>query len=98
VHLNGTEVKINAKIENLEGWSAHADRDGLLAFAEACLQKTDGHDVSIKTKTIFTAIGEPSAERFLAQRIHDYLGATAVVPDFGQTWKITKDSVELTQS
>ncbi len=87
VRLNGTEVKIKAKVENLHGWSAHADRDGLLSFAEASL-------AGKRVKTIFTAIGEPSAERFLSQRIHDYLGATAIVPDFGQTWEITKDSVK----
>ena len=87
VRLNGAEIQIKAKIENLHGWSAHADRDGLLKFAEASLPRA---------KTIFTAIGEPSAERFLAQRIHDYLGATAIVPDLGQTWEITKDSAKLT--
>lgn len=86
VRLNGAEVKIKAKVENLHGWSAHADRDGLLSFAEASL-------AGKRVKTIFTAIGEPSAERFLAQRIHDYLGASAVVPDFGQSWEITKESV-----
>src|SRR3990167_5111228 len=29
VRLNGIEVNIKAKVENLHGWSAHADRDGL---------------------------------------------------------------------
>src|SRR3989344_5252578 len=91
VRLNGSEVRIRATIEKLEGWSAHADRAELLKFAEAAL-------AGKRTKTIFTALGEPAAERFLAQRIHDYLGARAIVPDLGQTWKITKDSVELTQS
>jgi predicted metal-dependent RNase len=74
-------------VENLEGWSAHADRDELLQFAEASL-------TGKRVKTIFTALGEPSAERFLAQRIHDYLGARAVVPSQGQTWEITKDFVK----
>ena len=87
VRLAGKEVKIRAKIEKLEGWSAHADRDELLQFAEAAL-------AGKRTKAIFTAIGEPSAERFLAQRIHDYLGGNAIVPEFGQTWEITKDSVK----
>jgi metallo-beta-lactamase family protein len=87
VRLAGTEVKIKAKIENLEGWSAHADRDGLLKFVEASL-------AGKRIKTIFVAIGEPAAERFLAQRIHDYLGANAIVPEAGQTWEITKDSVK----
>lgn len=86
VRLNGAEVKIKARVENLHGWSAHADRDELLKFAEASL-------VGKRVKTIFTAIGEPSAERFLAQRIHDYLGCTAIVPDLGQSWEITKESV-----
>jgi len=91
VRIAGSEVRIRATIEKLEGWSAHADRAELLKFAEAAL-------AGKRTKTIFTALGEPAAERFLAQRIHDYLGARAIVPDLGQTWKITKDSVELTQS
>ena len=85
VRLSGTEVKIKATVENLHGWSAHADRDGLLKFAEAALPRA---------KTIFTAIGEPSAERFLAQRIHDYLGVRAIVPELDQTWGITRDSVK----
>jgi metallo-beta-lactamase family protein len=86
VRLGGNEIQIRAKVENLEGWSAHADRDELLRFAEAALKDK-------RPKAIFTAIGEPSAERFLAQRIHDYLGARAIVPDYGETWEITKDSV-----
>ncbi|MHB8710204.1 MAG: MBL fold metallo-hydrolase [Minisyncoccota bacterium] len=87
VRINGSEVKIKATIEKLEGWSAHADRDELLRFAEASL-------AGKRIKTIFTALGEPSAERFLAQRIHDYLGARAIVPEMGQTWEITKESVK----
>lgn len=87
VRLNGRGVRVRAKVEILEGWSAHADRDELLRFAEAALSGK-------RTKAIFTAIGEPAAERFLAQRIHDYLGARAIVPDIGQTWEITKDSVK----
>lgn len=87
VRIQGREVKIRATIENLEGWSAHADRDELLAFAEGCLKEK-------RPKAIFVAIGEPSAERFLAQRIHDYLGARAIVPDYAGTYEVTKTSVE----
>jgi len=85
VRLNGQDVEIKAKVEILDGWSAHADRDELLEFAEASLPRA---------KVIFTVMGEPSSERFLAQRIHDYLGARAIVPDLGQTWEITKESVK----
>lgn len=87
VRISGADVRIKAKVESLEGWSAHADRDQLLRFAEASLSGK-------RIKTIFTAMGEPSTERFLAQRIHDYLGANAVVPELGSTWEITKKSVK----
>lgn len=85
IRINGAEVRIRATVEKLEGWSAHADRSELLAFAEKSLAEK-------RAKTIFVALGEPSAERHLAQRIHDYLGAHAVVPEYGQTWEITRES------
>jgi metallo-beta-lactamase family protein len=87
IRLGGRDIVLKAKVENLEGWSAHADRDELLQFAEAAL-------AGKRTKTIFVALGEPSTERFLAQRIHDYLGGNAVVPDAGETWEITKDGAK----
>jgi metallo-beta-lactamase family protein len=85
VHINGEMVRIRAKIEVLEGWSAHADREELLKFAEVALPRA---------KTIFTALGEPASARFLAQRIHDYLGGNAVVPVIGQTWVISKSGAK----
>ena len=87
VRLAGNEIRINAKVESLEGWSAHADRDELLSFAEKAL-------ASKRTKAIFVGLGEPSAERFLAQRVHDYLGARAIVVEPEQTWEITKEGVK----
>ena len=100
VRLGGEEVRIRAHVAILDGWSGHADRDELLRFAEACLNAEGALPLygrapsAPRTKVIFTALGEPAAERFLAQRIHDYLGARAVVPDEGQTWEISKDSVK----
>ncbi len=85
--LNGKEVKIRATVESLDGWSAHADRDELLQFAEKALSGK-------RTKAIFVGLGEPASERFLAQRIHDYLGARAVVALPRDSWRITRSSVE----
>jgi len=90
IRIEGQQVEARAKVEILEGWSAHADRDELLKFAEAAL---GDKSASRRTKAIFTALGEPASERFLAQRIHDYLGGRAIVPEPGQIWEITKDSV-----
>lgn len=84
VRLGRDTVRVRAHVESFSGWSAHADRDGLLAYAESCLPTT---------KTFFTALGEPSAARFLAQRIHDYLGVRAIAPVENAVWHITQGKV-----
>ncbi len=81
VRISGRDVRVKAKVDTLSAWSAHADRDELLEFAKACLPHA---------KSIFVALGEPESERFLAQRIHDYLGGTSIVPAAGESWEITK--------
>lgn len=85
ITLAGKKIPVRAQVATFTGWSAHADRDGLLEFASKSLPRV---------KTIFTALGEPSAARFLAQRIHDFLGVRAVVPTEGQRWEITKDGAK----
>ncbi|MDB5265099.1 MAG: RNA-metabolising metallo-beta-lactamase, metallo-beta-lactamase family protein [Parcubacteria group bacterium] len=85
VRIDGREVKLRAHVETLSAWSAHADRDGLLKFAEAALPHS---------KAIFVALGEPSSQRFLAQRIHDFLGGKAIVPKQGEVWEITKSGAK----
>lgn len=82
VKLDGRPVKVRATVETLSSWSAHADRDGLLKFAHAALPRA---------KAIFVAIGEPSSQRFLAQRMHEFLNAPTIVPKDGESWVITKD-------
>jgi metallo-beta-lactamase family protein len=83
VKIDGRDVEVLAKVETLHGWSGHADRDGLLEFAGKCMPNA---------KTFFVGLGEPDSERFLAQRIHDYLGAKVIVPEKGETWEINKGS------
>lgn len=85
VKIDGKPVKVRAKIGSYMGWSAHADRDGLMEFAKGALPRA---------KTFFTALGEPSSSRFLAQRIRAYLGATAYAPTKGEVWEITKQGVK----
>ncbi len=79
VRIDKTDVHVRATIESFSGWSAHADRDGLLEFA---------HMAQPRAKTIFTALGEPSSARFLAQRIHEYLGVKAIVPEKGVHYEL----------
>ncbi|MDO8521081.1 MAG: MBL fold metallo-hydrolase [bacterium] len=76
VRLFGEETHVSAKIEVLNGYSGHKDMDHLLDFVETG---------SATLKKVFVAIGEPKAAMFLAQRIRDYLGLDAVVPQAGTT-------------
>lgn len=85
VRINNRDIRMRAKVEQFSGWSAHADRDGLLAFAKAALPHT---------KTFLVSLGEPASARFLAQRIHDYLGAKAIVPTAGETFIVTKEGAK----
>lgn len=85
IRMGGRDLKVRAQVKTLSAWSAHADRDELLKFAESSLPNT---------KTFITALGEPSAQRFLAQRIHDYLGVQAIVPQEDASYEITKEGAK----
>lgn len=84
VTIDRQEVRVRAKVEVLHGWSGHADRDGLLEYAQSCLPRT---------KTFLVGLGEPSSARFLAQRIHEFLGVRAKVLAKGESIFITKDGI-----
>lgn len=77
VRIDGQDVKVRAEVTWVNGYSSHADTDGLLAFAE-------GSAAAGRLKKVFTAMGEPKAAMFLAQRIRDELGVEAVHPEEGE--------------
>lgn len=65
VTLFGEKIQVNAKIHNLEGFSGHADRDGLLAWLKG-FQK--------QPKKIFLVHGEPEAKLDFARTVKETLG------------------------
>ncbi|MDO4869418.1 MAG: MBL fold metallo-hydrolase [Bacillota bacterium] len=65
VTLFGEKIQVNAKIHNLEGFSGHADRDGLLAWLKG-FQKVP--------KQIFLVHGEPDAKLDFARTVKETLG------------------------
>lgn len=79
VEIFGNKVPVNAHIEAIFGYSAHADRDTLLAFAATAAETAE---------RIFVAMGEPKSSAFLAQRIRDFLGVDAIVPKLGEVFEI----------
>ena len=76
LELYGKVVPVRAKVEILYGYSAHRDSESLLEFANKA-----GDTV----QQIFLVHGEPASSMFLAQRIRDYLGVKASVPEVGES-------------
>ena len=79
VVINGEEVSVRAKIESIEGFSAHKDSEGLLEFVG---------EAKDSIEQIFVVHGEPKSTLFLVQRIRDNLGLNAVAPEKGRKYEI----------
>lgn len=79
VSIDRENVRVRADVRSLTGYSGHADRDQLLSFVE---------NAGNSLERAFVVMGEPKASNFLAQRIHEYLGAEATVPVKNDTIQI----------
>ena len=79
IEIGNEKISIRAQIETLTGYSGHADRDQLLDFVEKAGESLE---------KIFVVMGEPKASLFLAQRIKDFLGINATVPEALQSFDI----------
>lgn len=77
IDIDGKRVRVQATIENIDGFSAHADRDDLMQFAEA-----------VHPKRAFVVLGETEAATFLAQRISGFMGIPVDVPKEGEEYQI----------
>ena len=74
VTIGEKKVHVRARKETIRGFSAHKDRDGLVAFVEP-----SAHIL----KKVFVAMGEPKSSLFLVQRLRDFLGVDAIAPNAG---------------
>ena len=76
VRILGEEYPVNAKIERISGFSAHADQQELLDW----LQTT-----SSTPRKLFVTHGEPDAAEALSNVIQEKLAWKTHVPDYGET-------------
>jgi metallo-beta-lactamase family protein len=74
VRLFGEMVDVRAKVEVINGFSAHADRDGLVAFAAA---------VGPSLAEVVLVHGEPAAAESLAIDLRRALDVPVHIPDLG---------------
>jgi metallo-beta-lactamase family protein len=79
IRLLGQMHPVKAHIEKIDGFSAHADRDGLLEWLS---------DIRIPPRCVFITHGEEKAATSFAKLLNEKTGWTANVPEY-------KDTVEL---
>ena len=79
IKIHGEQIPINAKIESILGFSAHADYNEILAWLMAF------NKPPLKT---FIVHGEPEASRGMADKIRDRFGWDVEIPRFGESFEI----------
>ena len=84
VTLFGENVQVNAQIHNLEGFSGHADKDGLLAWLGG-FQKVPKH--------IFLVHGEEESKKAFAYTVKEKLGYEPIVVTERSEFTLEQDEI-----
>lgn len=77
MRILGGEYDVRAKVESIEGYSAHADQAELLAWARP-LDRT-------RLQSVFVVHGEPQAAQALADKLRAEGVTNVTAPARGQT-------------
>ncbi|WCN37225.1 MBL fold metallo-hydrolase RNA specificity domain-containing protein [Aneurinibacillus uraniidurans] len=72
VRIFGRDYKVAAHVHMIEGFSAHADRDGLLSWLSGFTKKP---------KKVIVVHGEPDVRKKFAQTIQEELDLDTVIPE-----------------
>jgi metallo-beta-lactamase family protein len=79
IRLLGQIHPVKAHIEQIEGFSAHADRDGLIAWLA---------DIRVPPRCVFVTHGEEKAATSFAKVLNERTGWTIKVPQYKDTVKL----------
>jgi len=80
VKLFGEEIMVNCRIEMIEGFSGHADRDGLLGWIEKMAKKP---------QKIFIVHGEENSMDEFSRFISERFSIETVIPSRGECYEIS---------
>lgn len=86
VKILGDEFSVNARIEYIEGFSGHADQEGLMNFV--------GSFTSKAPKNIFIVHGEVKAQETLKDKLKEVLGTDVniQIPEYGQEFTLSTEN------
>ena len=81
IKLYGEEITVNAKIETIEGYSGHADQNGLIDWVD---------HIKNKPKKVFIVHGEPDAQEVFSRLLKERFGLDTVIPEYGDHFDLTE--------
>ncbi|CDB31591.1 rNA-metabolising metallo-beta-lactamase [Clostridium sp. CAG:575] len=84
VKIFGEEIAVNARIEYIEGYSGHADQDGLMNFVYSFIKKP---------KQIFLIHGEEESQEVLEQKLEEETKLPVKIPNYGDTYELTQEEM-----
>ena len=78
------EIQVNAEIHSLEGFSGHADREGIIQWIKSFKNKP---------QKIFVVHGEEEAAKEISRKIEEELKIKAYIPELGESLSIEGERV-----
>ncbi|WP_019227650.1 MBL fold metallo-hydrolase RNA specificity domain-containing protein [Sedimentibacter sp. B4] len=84
VKVLGEEIRVNAQIHNVQGFSGHADKNALLEWLRG---------FSDKPKKVFLVHGETESKLSFAEEIEKTLQLSCIIPEYNKVYEIKKQQV-----
>ena len=86
VKIFGEEIYVNAEVYNVEGFSGHADKNGLMNWLKGFREKPC---------RLFIVHGEGEAKEDFAREVRSQLGIECIIPEYNEVYEIMgRDAVE----
>ncbi len=79
LRIYNKNVKLNAEVIQVEGYSSHMESDGLVKFVS---------NTATTLKKAFVVMGEKKSASFLADRLKNELNVEVVLPEVGESFEI----------
>jgi len=84
VKIFGEEIQVNAEIHSLEGFSGHADKEGILQWIKS---------FKSKPQKIFVVHGEEEATEEVSRKIKEELNIVTHIPELGESLSIEGEHI-----
>ncbi|MPM37758.1 Ribonuclease [bioreactor metagenome] len=84
VKVLGEEIRVNAQIHNVQGFSGHADKNALLEWLRG---------FSDKPKKVFLVHGEAESKLSFAEEIEKTLKLSCIIPEYNKVYETKKQQV-----